>query len=448
MIKMSNKDYYETIGVPKGATQDEIKKAFRKKARSLHPDNKDSGDEQAFKELAEAYEVLSDDQKRAAYDRYGHEGVKGSTRGFEDVDFSSFSGFGIDEILESLFGGGLRGGGFGARSQGPPQGAHLKYDLELDFLEAVFGCTKKINVNRLEDCGTCDGEGAAPGSSVSTCDTCGGMGQVKELVNMLFVQSYQITTCPKCSGRGKKIDKPCRDCRGQGLKRNKAEFDLKVPSGIDHGARMRLTSAGDKAPRGGTFGDLFIIIHVKPHKDFERDGNTIHVLQPLSFSMAALGGELMVPTVEGSKTLKIPKGIQSGTQLLMKDMGVPILNYPDKRGDQIVHVKLETPAKLSKEEKALFEELARIRGEKLNLDAEKSKKSEQSNKKHKKKAKKDANSNTTKNSNSSSKSESKSQNEKNEKNGKDSGNQNEESEDKQDTILDKIVDVFRPKNED
>lgn len=438
MIKMSKQDYYEIIGVAKGASAEEIKKAFRKKARELHPDNKDSGDEQAFKELAEAYEVLSDEQKRAAYDRYGHEGVKGATRGFDDVDFSSFSGFSMDDILESLFGGGFRtSGGFG-RSQGPSHGAHLKYDLEIDFLEAVFGCTKKITVNRLEDCESCEGSGGAPGSKITTCETCGGMGQVKELVNMLFVQTYQVTTCPKCSGRGKQVEKPCRDCKGQGLHRKKEDFDLKVPSGIDDGARMRLTGAGDKGAQGGGFGDLFIIVHVKQHEDFIREGNTIHLKQPVSFSMAALGGELMVPTVEGSKVLKIPKGIQSGTKLIMKDMGVPILNYPNRRGDQVVHINLDTPQKLSREEKELLEKLAEIRGERLDLDKEQ--------KEEVKKAKEAKESGAHKKAESESSSE-KSAPEASKKNGSGTSKKEKKKEEKNDTFLDKIVDAFRPKEE-
>ncbi|MEZ4491149.1 MAG: molecular chaperone DnaJ [Cyanobacteriota/Melainabacteria group bacterium] len=431
----AKQDYYETIGVPKDSSAEEIKKAFRKKARSLHPDNKESGDEQAFKELAEAYEVLSDEQKRAAYDRYGHEGVKGSTRGFEDVDFSSFAGFGIDDILESLFGGGFRtSGGFG-RPQGPSHGAHLKYDLEIDFLEAVFGCTKKITVNRLEDCTTCDGDGASPGSKISTCETCGGVGQVKELVNMLFVQTYQITTCPKCSGRGKQIEKPCKDCRGQGLNRKKVDFDLKVPAGIDDGARMRLTGAGDKGAQGGAFGDLFIIVHVKQHKDFIREGSTVHVKQPVSFSMAALGGEVMVPTVEGSKVLKIPQGIQGGTKLIMKDMGVPILNYPNRRGDQVVHVNVETPKKLSKEEKELFQKLASIRGESLEVEA----------REEKSPAEKEKASESEKESEKGSKKESK----KNKNGNADKETKEEKNHEKHnDSFLDKIVDAFRPKNDE
>ncbi|MBX9669858.1 MAG: molecular chaperone DnaJ [Candidatus Obscuribacterales bacterium] len=430
----TNKDYYEVIGVEKTATPEEIKKAFRRKARALHPDNKDSGDEKAFKELAEAYEVLSDQNKRSAYDRYGHEGVKGASRRFDDVDFSSFAGFGMDDILEALFGQGVRGGGFGGgfgRSAGPAQGAHLKHDLQIDFLEAVFGCEKKLDVSRLDDCTTCLGTGAAAGSTVSTCTTCNGAGQVKELVNMLFVQTYQITTCPHCKGHGKKVDKPCRDCRGDGVTRKKKDFTLPVPAGIADGSRMRVAGLGDKGPFGGPFGDLFVIIHVKPHKDFVRDGNTVHVKQTISFSMAALGGEILVPTVDGSKILKIPAGIQSGSQLLMKEYGVPPLQGQGRRGDQIVHVVVNTPTKLSGDHRELFKKLAELHGESLTVDPEALKEPEEP-----KKQKKDA----TKSGTHTALKESE------DGKGKANGKKKTNGEEKEDTLLDKIVDAFRPKN--
>ncbi|MBX9639688.1 MAG: molecular chaperone DnaJ, partial [Mycobacteriaceae bacterium] len=352
----------------KTATVQEIKKAFRAKARNLHPDNKDSGDEKAFKELAEAYEVLSSEQKRAAYDRYGHEGVKGSGQRFDNFDFSQFSGFGLDDLIEQLFGAGVRSG-FGGRSGGPQQGAHLRYDLELDFLEAVFGCEKKIRIRPLEDCNECAGSGATPGSEVSTCQTCNGVGQVKELVNMLFVQTYQITTCPHCRGTGKKIEKPCRGCRGEGLTRKEKEITVSAPAGVDHGMRMQISGAGDKGPRGGPHGDLHVLFHVKEHPDFIRDGVTIHLKQEISFAMAALGGEKMVPTVDGLKILTIPEGVQYGHQLIMRNLGVPQRNS-SRRGDQIVHIMVKTPTKLSKEEKELFKQLAELKGEKLVLDEE------------------------------------------------------------------------------
>ncbi len=427
---MSKRDYYEVLGVQKKATGDEIKKSFRNKARALHPDNKESGDEAAFKELAEAYEVLSDEQKRSTYDRYGHEGVKGSTRGFDNFDFSSFSGFGIDELIEALFGGGMRGGmgGFGrSGSSGPYQGAHLKYDMEIDFLESVFGVERKVSVKRLEDCTTCLGSGAAPGSTTTTCTTCGGMGQVKQMVNMLFVQSYQIIACPDCGGNGKKIEKPCRDCQGQGLTRKKRDFDVKVPAGIEAGSRLRLTSAGDKGPRGGPYGDLFVIIHVKEHPVFVRDGDIIHIKQFISMSLAALGGEILVPTVDNDKVLKIPAGIQTGTTLVMRELGVPRFNQPNRRGDQLVHIFVETPTKLSSEEKHLLEKLAELRGEKLSVEKKDKKTSDDSRK-------------------SSDEQEGTSGSSETSTNHKSSKKKKDKADDDEGSILDKIVDAFRPRN--
>jgi molecular chaperone DnaJ len=353
--------------VPKSASSEEVKKNFRNRARQLHPDNKDSGDEAAFKELAEAYEVLSDQNKRAQYDRYGHQGVAGAGHGFDNVDFSSFSGFGIDDIIDMFFGGGARSGG---RRSGPEPGANLKYDLQIDFLEAVFGTEKKVTIRRLEDCEICEGSGAAAGSEVLTCITCAGMGQVQQVVNSFFGQSMRVIECPACHGNGKKIDKPCKDCKGEGQIRKSRDFDLKIPAGIDNGARMRLSSAGDKGRRGGAFGDLYVIVHVRDHKQFVRDGDTIHLRQPISFSLAALGGELMVPTVDGNRILKIPVGAQHGATIVMRDYGVPKFNNSSRRGEQIVHLSIETPTKLGEEEKELLIQLAKIRGESLTVSEE------------------------------------------------------------------------------
>lgn len=439
METMAKRDYYEVLGLARGASSDEIKKSFRNRARQLHPDNKESGDEAAFKELAEAYEVLSDEQKKASYDRYGHEGVKGSTRDFDNVDFSSFQGFGMEDIIDALFGGGMRGGfssGGGGRS-GPRQGAHLRYDLDLEFLDSVFGLEKKITVKRLEDCTTCEGSGATPGSNLSTCNTCQGQGQVKQLVNMLFMQSYQIIACPDCSGSGKKIEKPCKDCKGAGQTRKSREFDVKVPAGVKDGDRLKLQGAGDKGPRGGVYGDLFVVLNVKDHPEFVRDGFTIHVKQPISFSMAALGAEILVPTVEGAKVLKVPAGTQSSSQLVMRDLGVPHLNNPSRRGDHVVHVVVETPTKLSGEERKLLEQLAEIRHEKLKVSAPVPDKTEtasakdaSSHSEHKEEHKKDSSTST---SNSSKK-----------KKSQEKDSEPAEAEDK--GILDKIVDVFRHKD--
>jgi len=426
---MAKRDYYEVLGLARGASGDEIKKTFRNRARQLHPDNKESGDEAAFKELAEAYEVLSDEQKKAAYDRYGHEGVKGSTRDFDNVDFSSFAGVNFEDILEQLFGGGGRSFGFGGGGGGNPnaarQGAHLKYDLELDFLDAVFGVEKKVTIRRLEDCTTCEGSGAAPGSDTKTCATCSGQGQVRQVVNMLFMQTYQVIVCPDCSGAGKKIEKPCKDCRGAGQTRKPKELDVKVPAGIENGTRLRLTQAGDKGSKGGPYGDLFVILHVKEHPIFIRDAQTIHIKQPIGFAMAALGGEILVPTVEGNKSLKVPAAIQSGSQIVMKGLGVPYLSVNShrgsQRGDQIVHIIVETPAKLSGEEKKLFERLAEIRNEKLSVPAPVEESSD-----------KGTSSSTTNDAATASSDKHKAA----------KGSHNKK---KEESVLDKIVDVFRPK---
>lgn len=438
METMAKRDYYEVLGLARGASADEIKKSFRNRARQLHPDNKESGDEAAFKELAEAYEVLSDEQKKSSYDRYGHEGVKGSTRDFDNVDFSSFQGFGMEDIIDALFGGGMRGGfsgGGGGSRSGPRQGAHLRYDLDLEFLDSVFGLEKKITVKRLEDCTTCEGSGAAPGSNLSTCNTCQGQGQVKQLVNMLFMQSYQIIACPDCAGSGKKIEKPCKDCKGAGQTRKSREFEVKVPAGVKDGDRLKLQGAGDKGPRGGAFGDLFVVLNVKDHPEFVRDGFTIHVKQTISFSMAALGAEILVPTVEGAKVLKVPAGTQSSSQLVMRDLGVPHLNNPSRRGDHVVHVVVETPTKLSGEERKLLEQLAEIRHEKLKVSAPVPDKSDATSEKGEKESSSTDHKADNKNSQSGSNSKKKKSHEKDP--------EPAEAEDK--GIFDKIVDVFRPK---
>ena len=363
MATMTKRDYYEVLGVAKSATYEDIKKTFRNTARKLHPDNKESGDEAAFKELAEAYEVLSDTGKRAQYDRYGHAGVKGAGQSFDNVDFSNFAGFGMDDIIDMFFGGGARGQ---ARRGGPEQGANLKFDLQIEFLEGVFGVEKKITIKRLEDCETCTGTGAEPGSETTTCVTCAGQGQVQQVMNSFFGQSMRVIECPACQGSGKKIEKPCKGCRGEGQQRKTREFDIKVPQGIETGVRLRLTNAGDKGRRGGPYGDLYVIIHVKEHKSFIREGETIHLRQPVGVSLASLGGEMMVETVDGKKPLKIPAGTQSGATLILKESGVPRFNSPSaRRGDQVVHVAVETPTKLSAEEKSLLEQLAQLRGESL-----------------------------------------------------------------------------------
>jgi molecular chaperone DnaJ len=365
---MTNRDYYEVVGVERTATQEQIKKAFKKKAAQLHPDNKDSGDENGFKELVAAYEVLSDEQKRSMYDRYGAEGVKGTRFDDSNFDFSSFGD--LSDIFDYFFGGGMRSQ-TGRRRGGPERGNDLKYDLDLDFHEAVFGIEKKLTVNQLQDCAECTGSGAAPGHKPVTCETCKGMGQVRQVASTLFGHFTQILACPTCDGEGTKIDHPCGECKGRGQIRNPRNIELKIPAGVDNNSRLRVGGGGDQGRRGAPPGDLYVVLHVRPHARFKREGINVHVNQPISMSMAALGGEILIDTVGGEKILKIPAGMQSGTVMTMREQGVPHLGNPQKRGDQLVHIILETPAKLTDEEKQLFQRLAELRGESLTVpDAE------------------------------------------------------------------------------
>lgn len=363
---MPKRDYYEVLGVSSQATIQEIKTAFRTKAKVLHPD-KDSGDEVAFKELAEAYEVLSSDEKRPIYDRYGHEGLKGRSGGFDNFDFSSFAGFGLDDLLDAFLGGGLRSN---MRRGGPDQGSHLQYELQIEFLDTISGLEKTISIKRLQECELCSGSGASEGSKTANCSTCNGVGQVQQVINSWFGQSIRVSECPSCQGSGKRIEKPCRACRGMGLERKESEFKVRIPPGIETGSRLRVASGGDKGKHGGPYGDLYILVRVREHAHFIRDGENIFIKQKISFSQAALGGKLMVPTVDGVKPLTIQAGTQTGALLVMKNLGVPRLSNPNRRGDQLVQLTVETPTKLSNQEKKLFEQLSQLRSENNALDPE------------------------------------------------------------------------------
>ncbi|MBI4533072.1 MAG: DnaJ domain-containing protein, partial [Candidatus Melainabacteria bacterium] len=258
---MTKRDYYEILGVDRQASLDQIKKAFRSRARHLHPDNKESGDEAAFKELAAAYEVLSDEQKRSLYDRYGHDGLSGGVGGFEGVDLGAFAD--LSEIFAQFFGGGPRSG---FRRSTVERGADLKYDLRIDFLEAVFGAERKISIQHLEGCTVCDGSGAEKGSGPVRCGTCQGTGQIKQVSQTFLGHFTQVLTCPNCEGEGTRIDKPCAKCKGRGQVRKGKEIELKVPSGIDSGTRLRVPGAGDQGRRGGPPGDVYVIVHVADHQ--------------------------------------------------------------------------------------------------------------------------------------------------------------------------------------
>lgn len=353
----NKRDYYEVLGVQRTATDEEIKKAFRRLAKQYHPDaNKEQGAEARFIEVNEAYEVLSDPQKRSAYDRYGHAGVGNSagTAGFNDFGFSS-----INDLFETFFAGASNT----QRRTGSQRGADLRYDLTITFEEAIFGCQKDIELPRWENCSTCHGNGAAPGTSTTRCSACQGTGEIRRVQQSIFGQFVNVTMCERCRGEGRVITTPCEKCRGQGRVRNNRRVKVNIPAGVDDGINVRVTGEGEVSSRGGTPGNLYVILTVKPHPFFKRNGNDIIYELPISFTQAALGAEVEVPTVDSKSTpLKIPPGTQSGRSFRLKNMGVPVV-HSSARGDQHVIIKVVTPTSLSPEEKRLFEELERLEKE-------------------------------------------------------------------------------------
>lgn len=363
---MSSRDYYEILGVEKSASKDDIKSAFRQKARKLHPDvNKAPDAEEKFKELGRAYEVLMDDDKRSMYDRYGEDGLKNAGYDFNGpFDF----GFGdLSEILSSFFGGGFGGGGR-QNPNAPRRGSDLRLDLEIEFEEAVFGVEKDVEIHHMENCPKCNGSKAEPGSQPTTCPTCGGSGRVQHVTQTILGHFTQVSTCPQCQGAGRIISNPCKECRGEGRKDVKKVINIKIPAGVDSGNKLRVSGEGDSGLNGGPAGDLYVVLFVKKHKIFNRDGINIYLEKNISFSQAALGDTIEVETVDGNKELKLHAGLQAGTVLPIKGAGVPYLNAPNRRGDQFVKINVVTPTHLSEEEKKLFERLAEIHNEKLKKD--------------------------------------------------------------------------------
>ncbi|MDZ7642528.1 MAG: molecular chaperone DnaJ [Desulfurivibrio sp.] len=347
-------DYYKTLGVASDASMEEIKKAYRKLALQYHPDRNpdDREAEDKFKTATEAYEVLGDLEKRKIYDRYGVDGLRDSgyqgPGGFDDI-FSSFS-----DIFGDLFGfGGNRGGGARRSRNGPVPGNDLRYDLVIGFMEAVHGVEKEVEISKGETCATCTGSGAKPGHTPQTCSTCNGLGQVLHAQGPFRVQS----ACPHCRGQGRVVTEPCPDCRGQGLVQQTRKVSLQIPAGVDSGARMRLKGEGEGGRRGGPAGDLYVIIHVEPHEFFQREGYDIICSIPLSFTQAALGCSLEVPTVHGSHQLKIPTGTQPGQHLTIEEMGVPKLRGGGY-GDMICEIRVVIPKRLSKKQKELLRQFA------------------------------------------------------------------------------------------
>lgn len=355
---MSPRDYYDILGVSRSASKEELKQAFRRLAREYHPDvNKAQDAEERFKEINEAFAVLSDDEKRAAYDRYGHAGVKGMG-GMPDfsVDFGN-----VADIFEEFFGM----GGFGRSSRGsrrsPRRGADLQQRVVLTFEESVFGVEKEIEITRDEVCSSCNSSGAEPGTSPTRCSNCSGSGEVRQVRQTLLGSMVQVATCPTCNGQGEVISSPCRTCNGRGVERKTRKKVVNIPAGVDTGNQIRMAGEGQPGQYGGPVGNLFLLIEVKPHQYFRRKGNDILLDLNINVAQAALGAEVQVPTVDGSENLKISSGIQPGKVLRMRGKGVPHLRG-NGRGDQLVVVNVEIPKNLNAEQRRLFEELARSLG--------------------------------------------------------------------------------------
>lgn len=355
-------DLYKTLGVSKDASADELKKAYRKLAMKYHPDqNKDNPEAEAkFKDVSHAYDILKDEQKRAAYDRYGEAAFDGSmgggggaggAHGFGGAGFSDFS-----DIFEDIFGGGMggaRGGMGGGRGPRAQRGSDIQYTMNITLEDAYKGKEAKIKIPVQDECEVCDGSGAKPGSGPTTCDTCGGAGRVRMQQGFFTVER----TCPSCGGTGQTIKDPCGACAGTGRVRTEKTLKVSIPAGIEDGQRIRLSGEGEAGIRGGPRGDLYIMINIKPHKVFRREGAHIHCRVPIPVTKAALGGEIEVPTIDGGRaSVKVPAGTQSGQQMRLRAKGMSMLNAPSK-GDAIIEIFVETPVKLNKKQQELMEQL-------------------------------------------------------------------------------------------
>jgi len=354
------KDYYELLGVPRTATEEEIKKAFRKMARKYHPDvNRDDQKtaEAKFKEINEAYEVLSSQENRAKYDQFGHAAFDGA------AGASGFGGGGgINDIFDMFFGGGFGGGG--ARRQGPERGSDLRYDMDITLEQAATGHAQEIEIPRTEDCQVCHGTGAAAGTHPETCPQCGGSGQAQVVQNTPFGRMVNVTTCSRCRGEGKIVHTPCTECKGRGKVRKTRRIQVTIPPGADNGLRLRISQGGEAGTRGGPPGDLYVYISVKRHKVFGRDGDNLVFDLQISFPQAALGDETEVPTLDGMAKLEIPAGTQTGTILTLKEKGIPHLRGHGK-GDLKIRLTVVTPKKLSDKQRQLLMEYAKLGGENI-----------------------------------------------------------------------------------
>ncbi|WP_025784799.1 molecular chaperone DnaJ [Sporosarcina sp. D27] len=358
---MSKRDYYEILGVPKTATKEEIRKAYRKLSKQFHPDlNKEEGAEDKFKEVTEAFEVLSDENKRASYDQYGH---ADPSQGFGGGGFSGFGGggdgFGFDDIFSSFFGG---GGGRRRDPNAPRKGDDLQYTMTVDFMEAAFGKETEIEIPREEVCNTCDGSGAKKGTSAKTCTNCGGTGQISVTQNTPLGQMVNRKVCNVCQGTGKIIPEKCETCHGSGRVKKRKKIKVTIPAGVDDGQQLRVSGQGEAGVNGGPSGDLYIVFRVRPHEKFIREADDILLEVSLTFPQAALGDEIEVPTIHGSVNLKIPAGTQSGTTFRLRGKGIQNV-HGHGIGDQHVIVKLLTPKKMTEKQKELLREFASIDGD-------------------------------------------------------------------------------------
>ncbi len=356
----NKRDYYEVLGVDKNASADDIKKAYRKKALQYHPD-RNPGDKEAeakFKECNEAYEVLSNSEKKALYDQYGFAGVDpnfnpnaGFGGGFGGGGFGGFDDLG--DIFGSIFGG---GSGRRANPNGPRRGENIGAQLEITFEEAAFGTEKEVSVSRVEDCPRCSGTGCADGTQPETCPNCGGSGQVRTTQNFMGMTMQSTAACPKCGGRGKIIKTPCSTCKGKGKVRHTQKIKVKIPAGVDEGQTVRVRGEGSAGANGGPAGDLLVEIYIKDHPLFQRDGVNVLCEMPITFTQAALGAEIEVPTLDGRVRYTVPEGTQTGTTFRLRGKGIPYVNSKT-RGDQLVTVVVETPTKLTREQKDLLRKL-------------------------------------------------------------------------------------------
>jgi molecular chaperone DnaJ len=365
---MSKRDFYEILGVSKTASADEIKKAYRKVAMQHHPDRNpgDKAAEEKFKEAAEAYEILSDADKKAQYDRYGHAGVGNNGRGgygggaggmnMDDI-FSQFGDVFGDDIFGNFFGGGQRGGGRGQQRSRGVRGSNLRVKLKLTYEEIAKGVTKNIKVKKYVGCTTCNGSGAKDKNSVQTCQTCGGSGQVRRVQNTFLGQMQTVTTCPTCNGEGSTVTAKCGNCKGEGRVYAEETVSIDIPAGVQEGMQLNISGKGNAGERGGAAGDLIILIEEEAHKDLQRDGLNVAYDLHISIPDAAFGTQIEVPTIDGRAKIKIPAGTQSGKIFRLKGKGFPAVNSYEK-GDQLIHINVWTPQQLTAEEKAALEKLS------------------------------------------------------------------------------------------